>query len=52
VGCCDKSLGRHATLHYQETHHPIIRSLQPDEDWGWCFVEKTFLRPAPAPSAR
>ena len=54
VGCCDKSLGRHATLHFQETHHPIIRSLEAGHKWGWCFVEKTFLRPVPAgaPPAR
>ena len=46
VGCCDSSPGRHATRHAQESEHPIIRSLQPGEDWSWCFVDEVgFLIP-------
>jgi len=43
VGCCDDSPGRHATAHAQATGHPIIRSLEPREDWAWCFVDETAL---------
>ena len=39
VGCCDSSPHRHATAHAQGTNHPIIRSLQPGEDWAWCYVD-------------
>ena len=40
VGCCDQSEGKHATGHFHKTAHPIMRSYQPDEDWGWCFVDE------------
>jgi len=40
VGCCDNSPGRHATAHYHATSHPIIRSLEPGEDWSWCYVDE------------
>jgi uncharacterized UBP type Zn finger protein len=44
VGCCDDSPGRHATAHAAATDHPIIRSLEPGEDWSWCFVDELGLR--------
>jgi hypothetical protein len=40
VGCCDDSPMRHATRHAQSASHPLIRSLQPGEDWSWCFVDE------------
>lgn len=40
VGCCDDSPNQHATKHYEATAHPIMRSLQPGEDWYWCFVDQ------------
>jgi CPA2 family monovalent cation:H+ antiporter-2 len=43
VGCCDSSPGRHATAHYRQTQHPILRSLEPGEQWGWCFVDEEML---------
>ena len=43
VGCCDDSPNRHASAHAQESEHPIIRSLQPGEDWCWCFVDQVGL---------
>jgi uncharacterized UBP type Zn finger protein len=39
VGCCDSSPGQHASRHFAETGHPLIRSLEPGEDWSWCFVD-------------
>ena len=39
VGCCDSSKNKHATKHFHETTHPVMRSLEPGEDWGWCFVD-------------
>jgi hypothetical protein len=40
VGCCDDSPNRHATAHQHATSHPIIRSLEPGEEWCWCFVDE------------
>ena len=40
VGCCDSSPNRHATAHAQGTSHPIIRSLEPGEDWSWCYLDE------------
>jgi uncharacterized UBP type Zn finger protein len=44
VGCCDDSPNRHATAHARATTHPIIRSLEPGEDWAWCYVDEVALR--------
>jgi uncharacterized UBP type Zn finger protein len=44
IGCCDNSVGKHATAHFQETRHPIIRSAQPGEDWSWCYVDELMFR--------
>jgi len=43
VGCCDESKNRHAAKHYRATRHPIISSLEPGEDWAWCFVDEVVL---------
>ena len=40
VGCCDSSPSRHATAHHHETAHPVIRSLEPGEEWCWCYVDE------------
>jgi len=40
IGCCDNSPGRHATAHYRDTGHPIIRSAEPGESWSWCYVDE------------
>ena len=49
VGCCDNSPGKHATKHFHGSRHAVMRSLEPGEDWGWCFVDELFLEPAPRP---
>jgi uncharacterized UBP type Zn finger protein len=43
VGCCDSSPGKHATKHFHQTKHPVMRSIEPGEDWGWCFVDEAEL---------
>jgi uncharacterized UBP type Zn finger protein len=40
IGCCDNSPGRHATAHYKESGHPLIRSAERGEDWSWCYVDE------------
>jgi uncharacterized UBP type Zn finger protein len=43
VGCCDSSPNRHATKHFHATSHPLIRSFEPGEDWGWCYVDEVMI---------
>jgi hypothetical protein len=43
VGCCDSSPNRHATKHFHQSHHPLIRSFEPGENWGWCYVDHVTL---------
>ena len=45
VGCCDSSKNKHATKHFHATKHPIMRSLEPGEDWAWCFVDEVIMEP-------
>lgn len=49
VGCCDSSPNRHATKHFHQTQHPIVRSFEPGEDWGWCYPDEVMFEPAPTP---
>ncbi|MEV6347341.1 UBP-type zinc finger domain-containing protein [Actinoplanes sp. NPDC051851] len=50
VGCCDTSPSQHATGHFRETGHPVIRSFEPGEDWFWDFTtEQAFAGPELAP---
>lgn len=39
VGCCDNSPNRHATAHFRETGHRLIRSAEPHEAWAWCYAD-------------
>ncbi len=43
VGCCDSSPNRHATEHYHDTSHPVMRSLEPGETWGYCYEDEVML---------
>jgi uncharacterized UBP type Zn finger protein len=43
VGCCDDSKNKHATKHYHSTRHPIITSLEPGENWSWCYVDEVAM---------
>jgi len=42
VGCCDSSPNKHATK------HPMIKSFEPGEDWGYCYVDDEFYETLPA----
>jgi|SRR5215218_7024465 len=49
VGCCDSSPNRHATAHFRDTDHPIIRSFEPGEEWFWCYPDETGFELEDAP---
>ena len=51
VGCCDDSKNKHARRHAAAAAHPLIRSLEPGEDWAWCFIDQVFMEPASALTA-
>jgi uncharacterized UBP type Zn finger protein len=39
VACCDSSINKHATKHFHATNHPVMRSVEPGEHWGWCYID-------------
>jgi len=43
VGCCDSSKNKHATKHFGATKHPVIKSLEPGEAWGYCYADDLFV---------
>ncbi|MBD5785656.1 UBP-type zinc finger domain-containing protein [Cellulosimicrobium terreum] len=46
VGCCDSSPSQHATAHYEETGHRVMRSFEPGEDWFWDYgTQRTMTGP-------
>ncbi|MFI6865868.1 Na+/H+ antiporter [Nocardia sp. NPDC050406] len=40
IACCDSSPGNHASKHYANTTHPVMRSVEPGESWRWCYVDE------------
>ena len=44
VRCCDSSPGRHARRNFHQSHHPVMASYEPGEDWAWCYVDEVELR--------
>jgi len=46
TGCCDQSPNRHATAHFREKGHPVIRTAEPAEDWQWCYADDLLYEPA------
>ena len=43
VGCCDDSKNKHATRHFDATSHPIMTSIEPGENWSWCYVDQLAM---------
>jgi len=44
IACCDSSPNRHASKHARDEGHPLARSVEPGEDWSWCYVDELMLR--------
>ncbi len=44
IRCCDSSPNKHASRHAAEEGHPIVRSVEPGEDWSWCYVDQLMFR--------
>ena len=43
VGCCDSSPKRHATAHFHDSGHPVMQTIEPGQDWRWCFVDEQLI---------
>jgi hypothetical protein len=43
TACCDTSPNKHATAHFRETGHAIMRTLEEGQTWSWCFVDELTL---------
>ena len=43
VGCCDSSPNKHATAHFRTTGHPAVASLEPGEEWAFCYADDVFV---------
>lgn len=39
IGCCDSSPNRHASAHVRQSGHPIVTSVEPGEEWSYCYVD-------------
>ncbi|GJM44570.1 MAG: hypothetical protein DHS20C21_14120 [Gemmatimonadota bacterium] len=44
VGCCDDSKNQHARRHFEVEDHVLIRSVEPGETWGYCYVHDQYTR--------
>src|SRR5438270_2946466 len=45
VGCCNESKNRHASAHFHQSSHPLVRSFEPGEDWMWCYADELAMAP-------
>jgi uncharacterized UBP type Zn finger protein len=43
VGCGDTSKHQHAIRHFRATLHPIARSIEPGEEWAWCYIDQLWF---------
>jgi uncharacterized UBP type Zn finger protein len=46
IGCSDDSPGRHARRHFEETGHPLMRTVERGEAWSWCYVDEAEFQVA------
>lgn len=42
VGCCDSSTNQHARKHFTGHDHNLIRSAEPGETWGYCYIHDQY----------
>lgn len=44
IGCCDSSMGKHATKHFKASGHPIIQAYKMGtQDWRWCYIDEIVV---------
>jgi len=35
--------GEARTAHFDQTHHEVMKSFEPGDTWGWCYVHERML---------
>lgn len=45
VGCCDSSVGKHATKHFHTTNHSVMQAFEEGSTWEWCYVDEEMFDP-------
>ena len=50
TGCCDSSKNKHATGHFHATTHPVIKSVEPGEEWAYCYPDGKLYETLPQAS--
>ena len=48
VGCCDSSPNQHATRHFHDSSHAVMKSYEPGEDWAWCYLDEQMVDRIPS----
>jgi uncharacterized UBP type Zn finger protein len=43
IGCCDSSPNQHASDHARAEHHPIATSVEPGENWSYCYLDEAMF---------
>ncbi|AVZ75234.1 hypothetical protein SLUN_26585 [Streptomyces lunaelactis] len=43
VGCCDSSPSQHASGHFKDSGHEVMRSFEPGDSWRWCFADGSIV---------
>lgn len=41
--CCDSSLNKHASKHFDDTGHPVVIFAEKEENRAWCYKDKIFM---------
>ncbi|MEK9659995.1 MAG: UBP-type zinc finger domain-containing protein [Chloroflexota bacterium] len=44
VGCCNDSKNKHASAHFRADGHALMRSIEPGEDWSFCYLDGKFIK--------
>lgn len=43
VGCCDSSPNKHATAHFHDARHGVVRSFRFGEQRAFCYVDDDMV---------
>ena len=49
IACCDSSPNKHASQHASASRHPIVTSVERDENWSYCYVDEVMFELQPRP---
>lgn len=47
IGCCDASPAQHGRRHWEQTHHRMLRSYEPGEEWFYDWATEGMWQSGP-----